>query len=234
MAEAGSALPGLAHDAECGIGRLAALRLAAWFPCGHQAGLPRAEVQSPAALGACRVTTIIRRVQPVRTFGFWMLWLAATSLCLEGADALPGGAAGRENPVSISLERTICYGACPSYVLTVFADGRITYEGRHFVKVRGSHWKTIPTAKLAPLFAKLDAVHFWKFKDSYYVVVNPDGSIEAVTDQPTYTVTVKTGGQTKRVVDYYGAPKALRELEDLIDTTAGVEEWIGKPDERKR
>jgi hypothetical protein len=163
-----------------------------------------------------------------------MLWLPATLLCLEGADSVPGGTAAGEKPVSISLERTICFGACPSYVVTLFADGRVTYEGRHFVKVRGAHWKTIPAAKLAPLFAKLDAVHFWEFKDRYSMVVNPDGSIEVVTDQPTYTVTVKTEGKTKRVVDYYGAPKALRELEDLIDTTAGVEEWIGKPEERKR
>lgn len=160
--------------------------------------------------------------------------LIAAIFCGDGADRVDAGAVSGGKPVSISLERTICFGACPSYVVTLFADGRVTYEGRNFVKTKGAHWKTIPTAKLQPLFEKLEAVHFWEFKDHYHFVENPAGSIQIVSDQPTYTITVKTRGKTKRVVDYYGAPKALRELEALIDTTAGVEEWIGKPEERNR
>ena len=163
-----------------------------------------------------------------------MRCLVAALFCVCGAGSVASSVVSGDRPISISLERTICYGACPSYVVTLFADGRVTYEGRNFVKTKGAHWKTIPTAKLTPLFAKLEAIHFWEFKDHYHFVENADGSIQLVTDQPTYTVTVKTQGKTKRVVDYYGAPKALRELEVLIDTTAGVEEWIGKPEERKR
>jgi hypothetical protein len=32
--------------------------------------------------------------------------------------------------IEIGLERTVCFGTCPSYTLQIFGDGRVIYEGR--------------------------------------------------------------------------------------------------------
>jgi hypothetical protein len=165
----------------------------------------------------------------------WTQCVIVFVLVLGGAGRVRGIAApvGTEKPLSVSLERTLCYGTCPSYVVTLFADGRVTFEGREYVKAKGAHSRRIPATKLAPLYAKIEAIHFWDLQDSYRFVKRPDGAVEMVTDLPTYFVTVKTATKSKRVQDYHGSPKELRELEELIDTIAGVDEWIGKPGERK-
>jgi hypothetical protein len=160
-----------------------------------------------------------------------MKTILATILMLFGACRL---AAADDKPVSVSLERTVCYGSCPSYVLTILADGSVTFEGRRYVKSTGVFKKKIAPAKLDPLFKKIEEIHFWELEDSYTSKKNPDGSISMITDLPTRYVTVKSATKSKRVEDYYGTPPGLRELESLIDEVAGVSEWVGKPNEKKR
>lgn len=142
-------------------------------------------------------------------------------------------AAADERPLSISLERTGCFGSCPSYVLTILADGGVTFEGRQDVKSKGVFRKKLAPAKLAPIFQKIEEIHFWELEDSYRTKKNPDGSISMITDLPTRYVTVQSSTKSKRVEDYYGAPPGIHELERLMDEIAGVSEWIGEPNEKK-
>ena len=41
----------------------------------------------------------------------------------------------RRSPITITLERTICFGFCPAYKVTLREDGTVTYEGTQHVKV---------------------------------------------------------------------------------------------------
>ncbi|KAB3530299.1 hypothetical protein F8154_13995 [Alkaliphilus pronyensis] len=42
----------------------------------------------------------------------------------------------------IRLERTMCYGTCPVYNVTVNKDGKVKYEGEMYVYRIGKHqWK---------------------------------------------------------------------------------------------
>jgi hypothetical protein len=132
-----------------------------------------------------------------------------------------------DKPVSISLERTTCYGTCPSYVVTLLADGNVTFEGREYVKKKGALKKKIAPSALAPIYKKIEEIRFWELEDSYRIKKSPDGSFSRVTDLPTQYVTVKTAAKSKKVEDYCGTPAGLRELEKLIDEVAGVSEWVG-------
>src|SRR6202171_787505 len=38
----------------------------------------------------------------------------------------------------VTLERTVCFGTCPSYLVTITSDGTVTFEGRDFVKTKGT------------------------------------------------------------------------------------------------
>jgi hypothetical protein len=140
-----------------------------------------------------------------------------------GLVAAPG-----DLPVSISLERTGCYGSCPSYLVTLRADGTVTFEGREHVESKGQFQKKIDPAKLAPLFAKVEAIHFWDLKDRYVEKVNADGTVMRITDLPTRYTEVKYSTRAKRIKNYFDGPAGLEELEHLIDEVAGVSAWIGK------
>jgi hypothetical protein len=118
---------------------------------------------------------------------------------------------------SIELERTACLGTCPGYSVTIFSDGRIRYEGKYFVKVIGVRMKVVPASKFNRLVAKVHEIGFFGLEAAYR---------GTVTDLPTTFVTVTRGGVRKKVEDYMGAPKGLRELEQLIERVAQVSRWV--------
>jgi hypothetical protein len=117
----------------------------------------------------------------------------------------------------ITLQRTACFGTCPAYKVSIESDGRVTYDGSQFVRVTGRQETRIPVSAVVGLVETVNRIGFFKLEDTYAA---------PITDLPTTTVTVTSGGRTKRVVDYVGAPKELRELERQIDDVAGTRRWI--------
>jgi Domain of unknown function (DUF6438) len=141
--------------------------------------------------------------------------------------AAPAGQSTRvPDDLVIKLERTACFGDCPIYEVAVDARGRVTYEGRKFVRVEGRQTARIPVASVAALLETADRIGFFALRDHYRSVRNPDGSETFVTDRPTTFVTITRGGKTKRVEDYYGAPDGLHDLEQQIDEAAGTKRWL--------
>jgi hypothetical protein len=128
----------------------------------------------------------------------------------------------------ITLERTSCYGTCPIYKLTVRRDGAVQYEGKEFVKVIGYQSHRISAAKFQELAQEVQRVGFFSFDDEYSYKKNPGGSTSFVTDMPTTITTVRAGNLRKSVKNYYGGPKALGRLENLIDKLAGSAVWTGQ------
>jgi hypothetical protein len=47
-----------------------------------------------------------------------------------------------------------------------------------------------------------------------------------ITDLPTTFVTITADGQTKRIEDYFSAPRELKELENLIDEVGRTQRWL--------
>jgi hypothetical protein len=118
---------------------------------------------------------------------------------------------------SIRLERTACFGTCPVYSVTIFRDGRVRYEGREFVKAEGVRTRVVPTGEFKRIAAKVDEIGFSKLKSAYRA---------SITDLPTTIVTVTRGSKSKRVEDYFGAPKRLHDLEQLIEHVANISRWV--------
>jgi uncharacterized protein DUF6438 len=134
---------------------------------------------------------------------------------------------------AISLERTSCYGTCPSYKVIAYRDGRIQYEGKDYVTIKGKRISAINPSQFARLAKKAEEIGFFRLKNEYSSITNPDGSMSVVTDQPTYITTVTRGTVTKKVENYYGGPKRLYELEQLIDEITNSAQWTGNPDLNK-
>lgn len=123
--------------------------------------------------------------------------------------------------VAITLERTGCYGMCPTYSVTAYGDGRAIYEGRGYVDVMGRHEYRIDPAKIAALIDSARRNDIWSMAGKYSY---------PATDNPTYFVRLKIGDQSKEIVDYIGEkvgmPAAITDFENEIDRSLESDGWI--------
>ena len=123
--------------------------------------------------------------------------------------------------VVITLERTVCFGACPEYKLTIYGSGTVEYEGKRFVKIEGKRTITISEEKVRHLFSEFEKIDYLSLNDSYEEFM--------ATDMPSAFTSLTVDGKAKTVRHYHGdfsAPKALTELEDKIDEIVNSNQWI--------
>jgi hypothetical protein len=153
--------------------------------------------------------------------------VATTSLLAVLATANPSPQApAAPDDTTIALERTACFGTCPVYAVTIDAHGNVVYNGTRFVAVTGRRTARVPVARVAEILERAEQIRFFDLDDQYREIRHPDGTMSTVTDLPTTFVTIKRAGRSKRVEDYYGAPKALGDLERLIDDLAQTRQWV--------
>ena len=130
-------------------------------------------------------------------------------------------------PILIRLERTVCFGFCPIYTLTIDGDGLVTYEGVNNVEMTGTHTAQISPEQVQKLVDAFLALDYFSLPDEYTA---------SVTDIPSVITSFTYQGQTKTITNYGGcmeetdvqAPAGLCELEMLIDEVANSAQWIGE------
>ena len=123
-----------------------------------------------------------------------------------------------ENNVVITIARSSCFGYCPVYSAEIHADGEVVYVGKSDVKEIGERRFKISPEKVQQLIKAFEQVDYFSLNDKY------DAD---VSDLPTTTTSICLDGKKKKVVNYYGAPKKLAELEHKIDVIAGLQELLG-------
>ncbi|MBC8587314.1 hypothetical protein EQM13_01515 [Acidilutibacter cellobiosedens] len=122
----------------------------------------------------------------------------------------------------IKLQRTMCYGTCPVYSVTVDNEGNVNYHGEMFVYKSGEqHWK-ISKKKVEQLN---NLIEDFGFKSFTY-----EPGEEFITDQPSCITTVKySDGQTKEIDHYYGhilIDDNLTAFEEKIDRIIGTKKYV--------
>lgn len=132
-----------------------------------------------------------------------------------------------DSKVTITLERSGCYGTCPSYTVTLSTDG-IVFEGREFVAAPGRHTDTVDADEVRKLAKKFVGADFYSMDASYTA---------SVTDNPGYSLSITIDGSTKKVDDYVGSwvgmPAVITELENDVDSMARTDRWIGHTKRRQ-
>jgi len=134
--------------------------------------------------------------------------------------------AAQSRETVITLERTTCYGTCPSYELAILGDGTVTFEGRQYVRVKGTAQSKIDPASVELLVQGFISIGYFALEDEYTSIKNPDSTVTLVTDLPTTITSLTLAGKRKRIVDYVGAPEQLMELEDKIDRVVNSKRWV--------
>lgn len=125
--------------------------------------------------------------------------------------------------VVITLERTVCFGVCPEYKLTVYGNGTVVYEGKSGVRIEGRRTIAISEEKVRQLLSEFSKIDYFSLNDSYEDFM--------ATDMPSAFTSLTVDGKTKTVRHYHGdfnAPKELTELEDKIDEIVNSNQWVNR------
>jgi Domain of unknown function (DUF6438) len=168
------------------------------------------------------------------------LALAATAAIAAAALGQPGGpakpvtvpaTAAHRAPISdaelaaarVELSRTVCYGECPEYDVTLSGSGEVSYVGKEFVKVKGTEHALVDRETVRRLLAAFEQAKFFEL---------PGGECPcaAYTDMPSAISTLTFRGHSRTLNHYQGctcAPAVLFELEHQIDQAAETDRWVG-------
>jgi Domain of unknown function (DUF6438) len=109
--------------------------------------------------------------------------------------------------LSIELERTKCFGTCPSYLVRIDAAGEVTWDGRAYVESIGSQRGQIPVESVRDLLTRFELVEFATLHDRYAVTAS---------DIPSARITLHRNGLTK-CVSVRGA--------DVLSWPVGILVW---------
>ena len=125
----------------------------------------------------------------------------------------------------IGLARSMCYGMCPVYDLTLTRSGDARFDGQYFVSLMGLHTASLKSEEFADLARAIVFLEFLSFEPRYEF---------PITDVPTFTMWIRLASQ-RVVVSRRGArgPAALSVLEELIDGCAATLNWRPFPTERQ-
>lgn len=165
--------------------------------------------------------------RPVIWNGLSLALVAVVVACASGNQ----GAVTLPAPfISITLERTPCFGTCPVYRVSIAGDGAVLFEGRNHVD--SAHATSRLSAdEVMALRRFFDDARFFELDDSY--VSGEKNCTPYFTDAPTVITSIAIDGRSKGVRHDRGCggvPERLSSLEDGIDRIVGVWRWTkGQP-----
>ncbi len=110
-----------------------------------------------------------------------------------------------------SLQRSPCFGYCPTFKMELFADGTAHYRGTAHVTRLGNYTTKVDAAFIKRIEDKALSIKYLSLLDHY-----PTGDI-AVSDVPTVTSYIRIGKDNKRITNNYDPPKALTEFEQWLE-----------------
>jgi hypothetical protein len=133
-------------------------------------------------------------------------------------------------PFRVTMERTPCFGACPTYKVAIDGDGTVRVRAGGTVRV--SH---VSTARVRELERHLDEVGFFELDDQGHVPAETQcvqngstttctiKSISFCSDTSHAIITVKRGTRVHSVDDAHCSDDhVLLGIEQEIDTLAGM------------
>jgi hypothetical protein len=124
------------------------------------------------------------------------------------------------------MERTGCFGTCPSYTLSILEDGKVTFNGREFVKHKGEATRVMSQENLDTLVQKIRESHFMDLPS------NPECE-SRYTDHSSVFLTITLDDERNSITHYLGCKgfqyeEELYDLEEAIDSLANTQQWIGE------
>jgi len=121
-----------------------------------------------------------------------------------------------EDSLFASIERTPCYGRCPTYSINIYKSGYVIYEGIRFVDRLGTYSTQISEREIQSIINKANEIGYFDLNDLYD---------SPVTDLPSTITYLSVNGQKKTIKDRVRGPEKLREYEKYFDGVFEDMEW---------
>jgi len=121
-----------------------------------------------------------------------------------------------------TLDRSECFGTCPSYSVRITSNGAVAYHGRRFVRVVGDATGQISSEVIERLLRDYLSAGYWDLSV-------PLDCPRMWSDDASATTSLTWNGRTHRVEHYHGngcAPPVLTGLEQEIDDAATTAQWV--------
>ncbi len=125
----------------------------------------------------------------------------------------------KNNLTYIKIERTPCYGKCPTYSVELKPDGKLIYNGKANVKMLGIFDGQISKEQAAKIFKEYEKNNFLKLQNKYVVLA---------TDLPSLVVEVVQNRVGKKILRADAGPAFLRQLAEDIDHLVETVKWKGR------
>jgi hypothetical protein len=121
-----------------------------------------------------------------------------------------------KDSLSFSFERTVCFGTCPAYRITIANDGQCLYDGYKFVERQGLYKAVISKAEFDKITNEAKRIGYFEMADEYDAYV---------TDVPSVILMLSGPNGPKSIVDRMDAPEELKQFERFIDTMLLNLDW---------
>lgn len=123
-----------------------------------------------------------------------------------------------DNELFVKMQRTACYGTCPQYTISIYANGLIQYNGKAFVDKINCFQTMLDQHLILEIQTQLKDVNFFSFKNEY---------LSPITDIPSVILEVYEKNYGRHVViDRLNGPEELKNTHNLIDSIANsIKEW---------
>jgi hypothetical protein len=140
----------------------------------------------------------------------------------------------------VKLERTGCFGTCPSYSIVIDGSGRVEWTGHANVMAMGRRTSRVTRAELDELSRQLDRARFFE-RDEYgelpqktecqtvgsSTTCSFSTSVSICSDTSHAIISAQRGIQRHKIDnDHCNDRPEVDALEDYIDRITNAESWI--------
>jgi len=141
---------------------------------------------------------------------------------LSGCSARPA-----ELVSAITMERSTCFGTCPSYRLTIDTTGLVLFEGQSFVRLVGRDSSRIDRGAAQAVFTRFELA--WADTRPRRVTWGDSSCGSPATDHPSLIVTRRRAKAVDTLELYYGCSHNVERIDRVgafIDSVAGTDRWL--------
>lgn len=138
----------------------------------------------------------------------------------------------------LTLTRSMCFGYCPAYSVTMHGDGTVVYVGELHVATEGRAESRIDVNLLASILREMESIDF---------VHHDHTCVGLGTDASSIRVTLRIGGSSRtvevannEVLCSHDLPShepewhaAIQKIGERVDRAVDIERWIGTLEQRR-
>ncbi|MFW6328106.1 MAG: DUF6438 domain-containing protein [Bacteroidota bacterium] len=121
------------------------------------------------------------------------------------------------NDVVISMKKTSCMGNCPVYEISIHENRSVKLHAKENIGMEGQYRSKLSKQRYNNLVSAFESGKFFSFENTY--------TSRIFKDLPTTYIYFSHEGENKKIKDYYGAPKELKELEKRVARLIDELEW---------